>query len=137
MLTLVLEDLHHAHDDTLEIVEYLGAHVQAPMLLVVTARPELMARRASWTAVAGDRHMSFEVGPLPDLDAQRMMEQLLAPVAAGGGEVPTELVESAVDMAGGNPALLEHMVRILHDTGVLRPRTSPPTTRTSTRSAGA
>jgi len=119
VLTIVLEDLHHAHDDTLDIVEYLGAHVQAPMLLLVTARPELSAQRAGFAAALGSRHVPLEVGPLPDMDAERMMEQLLAPVAAGGGEVPTELVESAVDMAGGNPALLERMVRILHDSGVL------------------
>lgn len=119
VLTIVLEDLHNSHDDSLEIIEYLAAHVQAPMLMIVTARPELVARRASWSAIASGRHSTMEVGPLPDMDAQRMMEQLLAPVAAGGDEIPQDLIESAVDLAGGNPALLEKMVRILHDSGVL------------------
>lgn len=119
VLTIILEDLHNAHDDSLEIIEYLAAHVQAPMLMIVTARPELVARRSGWSAIAGGRHSTIEVGPLPDLDAQRMMEQLLAPVAAGGDEIPQDLIESAVDLAGGNPALLEKMVRILHDSGVL------------------
>lgn len=123
VLTLVLEDLQHAHEDTLAIVEFLAAHVQAPILLLATARPELLAHRAGFTAaLAGatpGRHVALEIGPLPDFDAQRMMEQLLTPVGAGGGEIPAELVESAVDMAGGNPALLERMVRILHDSHVL------------------
>jgi predicted ATPase len=119
LLILVMEDLNHAHDDSLEIIEYLAAHLQAPTLLVVTARPELLARRSGFRAIAGERHTTMEVGPLPDLDAQRMMEQLLAPVAAGGEDIPQDLIESAVDMAGGNPALLEKMVRILHDSGVL------------------
>ncbi|MBI2393271.1 MAG: tetratricopeptide repeat protein [Deltaproteobacteria bacterium] len=133
LLTIVLEDLHNAHDDSLEIIEYLAAHVQAPLMMVVTARPELLARRAGWTAIAGERHSTLEVGPLPDLDAQRMMEQLLAPVTASGGaagagdgdEIPQELIDAAVDMAGGNPALLEKMVRILHDSGVLTAEDMP------------
>jgi len=125
LFILVLEDMHHAHDDSLEIIEYLAAYVQAPFMMIVTARPELLARRAEWTTVAGERHTSFEVGPLPDLDAQRMMEQLLAPVSAGGDEIPQELIDEAVDMAGGNPSLLEKMVRILHDSGVLRAEEVP------------
>jgi len=119
LLILVLEDLHHAHDDSLEIIEYLAAHLAAPTLLIITARPELIGHRSGFSAIGGDRHTTIEVGPLPDLDAQRMMEQLLAPVAAGGDDIPQDLIESAVDMAGGNPALLEKMVRILHDSGVL------------------
>jgi len=120
LLIVILEDLHQAHDDSLDIIEYLGAHISAPMLMIVTARPELLARRAGWTSTAGERHTVVELGPLPELDAERMMEQLLAPVAASGDEIPAELVESACELAGGNPALLERMVRILHDSGVLR-----------------
>ncbi|MGZ5967811.1 MAG: ATP-binding protein, partial [Polyangiales bacterium] len=119
LLVLVLEDLHHAHDDSLEIVEYLTAHVAAPILFVVTTRPELLGRRAGFRGVAAGRHTLLEVGPLPEMDAQRMMEQLLAPVAAGGEDIPQELIDAAVDMAGGNPALLEKMDRNHHDSGVL------------------
>lgn len=119
VLVLVLEDLHHAHDDTLQILEYLAAHLEAPLLVIATARPELLARRATWTSVGGARHTVIEVGPLAQLEAERMMEQLLAPVTAGGGELPQELIESACELAGGNPALLERTIRILHDSGVL------------------
>jgi tetratricopeptide (TPR) repeat protein len=119
VLVIVAEDLHNAHDDSLEILEYLLGALQAPLLCVATARPELLARRSKYTALGGRAHTVIEVGPLPELDAQRMMEHLLSPVAAGGGEIPEELVTSAVELAGGNPALLERMVRILHDSGVL------------------
>ncbi len=127
LLVVVLEDLHHAHEDSLDLVEHLAAHVRAPLLVLVTTRPELLARRAGFASTAGDRHTLLEVGPLPELDAQRMMEQLLAPVAAGPepAEIPQDLVDAAVDMAGGNPALLEKMVRILFDAGVLRAEEVP------------
>ena len=120
VLVLILEDLHNAHDDTLEILEYLAAHLSAPILAVATARPDLLARRATWTGVGAARHTAVDVGPLAELDAERMMEQLLAPVTAGGHELPQELIESACELAGGNPLLLEKTIRILHDSGVLR-----------------
>jgi tetratricopeptide (TPR) repeat protein len=125
VLVLFLEDLHHAHEDTIGILEYLAAHLEAPMLVLTTARPELLARRATWTSVGGLRHTVMEVGPLSELEAERMMEQLLAPVTAGGGELPQELIESACELAGGNPTLLERTVRILQDNGVLVPEEIP------------
>ncbi len=119
ILVIVAEDLHNAHDDSLETLEYLLGHLEAPILFVAIARPELLARRSPFASIGGSAHTVVEVGPLPELDAQRMMEHLLSPVAAGGGEIPEELVTSAVELAGGNPSLLERTVRILHDRGVL------------------
>jgi tetratricopeptide (TPR) repeat protein len=119
IVIILAEDLHNAHDDSLEILEYLLGHLNAPILCVATARPELLARRSQYSGLGGRLHTIVEVGPLPEMDAQRMMEHLLSPVAAGGDEIPEELVTSAVELAGGNPALLERMVRILHDSGVL------------------
>lgn len=119
VVVIVAEDLQNAHDDSLEILEYLLGRLQAAILCVATARPELLARRSRFSALGGKLHTLIEVGPLPELDAQRMIEHLLSPVAAGGAEIPEELVTSAVELAGGNPALLERTVRILHDSGVL------------------
>jgi len=48
-----------------------------------------------------------------------MMEALLAPCAQSGVEVPSQLIDAACSFAGGNPQLLEQMVRIYHDKGVL------------------
>jgi predicted ATPase len=43
---------------------------------------------------------------------------LLAP-CANEGVVPPELIEAACSVAGGNPLMLEQMVRVYHDKGVL------------------
>jgi tetratricopeptide (TPR) repeat protein len=125
LLTIVVEDVHNASDDTLELLEYLAAHVQGPALILVTARPELASRRAGWGAVPKERRTQIALGALSSLDAERLTEALLAPVLVPvpgepvRHEVPAELVESVVELAGGNPALLERTVRILHDHGVL------------------
>ncbi|RYG69269.1 tetratricopeptide repeat protein, partial [bacterium] len=53
------------------------------------------------------------------------MNDLLSP--CGEGEEIDELVDAACTLAGGNPALLEQMVRIYLDSGVLEAHTADPT----------
>jgi tetratricopeptide (TPR) repeat protein len=118
-LVLTFEDLHFAQDDTIDLVHYLMSSLRdAPILLVSVARPELMARRSDWMQAGGAHHHKIELSPLPADDAAKLMVKLLDPT----GEPPEELVDAAVDMAGGNPYLLEQMVRTFLDNGTLVPQ---------------
>jgi tetratricopeptide (TPR) repeat protein len=116
-LVLAFDDVQWAHDDSLELLAYLVENLTGPLLLLCMARPEVLARRDSWRRHGGDRHTVVELGPLQDIEAAAVMQDLLAPC----GDTPEveELVDAAVTLAGGNPALLEQMVRIYHDAGVL------------------
>ncbi len=114
-LVLVFDDLQHAHDDSLALLRYLLEYLAGPMLLLCAARNELLHRYEDWDRVGEDRHELIELGALDDSDAAQVMEALLSPCQ---GEVGP-LVESACAFAGGNPAMLEQMVRIYHDVGVL------------------
>ncbi len=116
-LVLMFDDLQWAHDDSLELLSYLIENLRGPMLLLCVARPEMLARRDGWRRRGSDRHAAIELSPLADADAGAMMRDLLGP--CGGEPEVEELVDSAVTLAGGNPALLEQMVRIYHDAGVL------------------
>ncbi len=116
-LVLVFDDLQWAHDDSLELLEYLVESLRGPILLVCIARPEMLARRDGWRRFGNDRHVAIELGPLADEDASAVIRDLLAPCGAADGI--EELVDAAVNLAGGNPALLEQIVRIYHETGVL------------------
>ncbi len=116
-LVLMFDDLQWAHDDSLELLSYLVESLRGPMLIVCLARPELLARRDGWRRAGADRHTAIELAPLPDTEAASVMRDLLGP--CGDDAEVGELVESAVTLAGGNPALLEQMVRIYHDSGVL------------------
>jgi tetratricopeptide (TPR) repeat protein len=111
----VFDDLQNAHDDSLALLRYLLEYLQGPVLVVCAARPELISRYEDWDRVGEDRHELCELVALDDADAAAMMEALLAPC---NGRVE-RLVESACAFAGGNPAMLEQMVRIYHDVGVL------------------
>jgi len=116
-IILVLDDLHHAHDDSLDLVAYLIENVQAPVLILCVARPEMAARRDDWLRHGGARHKLVEVSPLGETEAAAVMNELLAPCGDAAGT--DELIEAACNLAGGNPALLEQMVRIYLDSGVL------------------
>lgn len=118
-MCLVLEDLHHAHEDSLVLLRYVLEYVTGPILVVCAAREELLARDEDWSRVGEKRHTVIELGALSEQDAAAMMAALLAP-AAEDGVPPRELVDSACAFAAGNPLYLEQMVRIFHDSGVLQ-----------------
>jgi tetratricopeptide (TPR) repeat protein len=116
-LVLVFDDLQWAHDDSLELLSYLVESLRGPILTLCMARPEMLARRDGWKRLGAERHVLVELSPLSDHEASAVMHDLLAP--CGEAEGVEELIDEAVVLAGGNPALLEQIVRIYHDTGVL------------------
>ena len=122
-LVLVFEDLHLANDDSLALVESLVASMHdAPVLMVVTARPELLARRPEWGEAGSPRHTRMELMPLGLDDAARIMLHLLSPTE----DPPEALVDAAVEVAGGNPYLLEQMFRAFLSSGTVVPRDDGP-----------
>jgi predicted ATPase len=116
-IVLVFDDLHWAHDDSLDLLAFLIETLRAPLLVLCIGRPELVARRDGWSRHGGSRHKRIELAPLSDADAAGVMHDLLAP--CGDDEGVEDLVDAACTLAGGNPALLERMVRIFLDMGVL------------------
>lgn len=121
-LVFVFDDLHHAHDESLDLIAYLIDNLAVPVLILNLGRPEFLARRDHWLRHGGNRHRLVEVPPLSEVEAAAVMHGLLAPCRADGEQSDddvTELVDAACTLAGGNPALLEQMVRIYLDAGVL------------------
>ncbi len=114
---LVFDDLHYADDESLDLLGHLTDTLDAPVLVLCLARPEMVARRDDLAKRGGARHKSIELSPLSETDSARVMEELLVP--CGEAEGLEELVEAACTLAGGNPALLERMVRIFLDMGVI------------------
>ncbi len=116
-LVLLFDDLQWAHDDSLELLSYLVETLRGPILILCLARPEMLARRDGWRRSGTERHSQLELSPLQDAASAGVMRDLLGPCGESDGV--DDLVDSAVTLAGGNPALLEQMVRIYHDSGVL------------------
>src|SRR6266540_1332434 len=122
-LVLLVEDLHWADDALLDFLEALAAPRAGPtpLLVLATARPELLERRPSWDAAAvplegahavgnGAGVAVLRVGPLPDGDTTRLLELLLE-----RHELPPATAGRVAGRVGGNPLFAEEYVRMLND----------------------
>ena len=76
-LVLVFEDLHWADDGLLDFVDHLADWATTvPLLIVATARPELLDRRPGW---GGGKRNAFtlSIGALTDEETAQLLQRLL------------------------------------------------------------
>ena len=114
-LVLVLEDLHHADPAFLDVVEEIAGRVRsAPVLVVVTARPQLLELRRTWGGGLPNA-TSLLLDPLGAEDSAHLVASLL-----GESDLPEPVVAHIVDAAEGNPLFVEELLAALVDRSVLR-----------------
>jgi class 3 adenylate cyclase/tetratricopeptide (TPR) repeat protein len=94
----VLDDLHWAEPTFLDLVEYVADFAAAPILLLGTARPDLLEARPAWTAPRPNA-LALVLEPLDAEDAA-----LLA------GDVDDETRRRILQAAEGNPLFVEQLV---------------------------
>ena len=105
---LVFEDLHWADEGLLDFVDNLVDWVDGvPLLILCTARPELLDRRPGWGG--GKRNATtVSLAPLADEDTVDLVLALLdRPL------LDAEAQQALVARAAGNPLYAEEFVRIL------------------------
>jgi len=121
-LVLVFEDLHFADDGLLDFVDHLVDWASGvPMLVVATARPELLARRAGWGG-GKPNAQTISLAPLSDEQTARLVHSLL-----GRPVLDVELQERLVGRAGGNPLYAEEFARMHEERGWSDEPTLPET----------
>jgi len=109
-LVLVFEDLHWADDGLLDFVDYLAGWAGEVALLVVgTARPELLARRPGW-AGGKPNALTLSLTPLSDEDTARLIGSLIGRPVLDAGQQAVLLAH-----AGGNPLYAEQYAQMLAD----------------------
>jgi len=110
---VLIEDVHWAEDDLCDLLETLVRQVAGPLLLLTTARPELLERRPAWS---GTHRNSSELplDALPVADASHLLDELL------GVELPASLRDVVVERAEGNPFFVEELLASLIDRGLLQ-----------------
>ena len=110
-IVLVVEDIHWAEPDLLDLLERLVTDVRAPVMLVATERPEILDVRPTWGT--GQRNTTvLWLDPLSVDAVSRLLDEKLP-------ELPEELRDVLVARADGNPFFLEELVGELVDSGVL------------------
>src|SRR5690349_8269320 len=109
---LVFEDLHWADDGLLDFLDDLVDWLRAaPLLVIGTARPELLERRRSWGGGKANA-TTISLRPLDEEQTTRLIGELLgSPVQAA------EAQQALLERAGGNPLFAEQYVRMLNERG--------------------
>ncbi|HSD77013.1 MAG TPA: AAA family ATPase, partial [Solirubrobacteraceae bacterium] len=97
-LVCVVEDLHWAEPTLLDLLEQVAERAAAPLVLLCTARPELLQARPDWP-------VSVRLEPLDREASERLLDEL-SDGAAPSGEPRARMLAAA----GGVPLFLEELL---------------------------
>src|SRR5690349_10603060 len=111
-LVLVFEDLHWADEGLLDFVDHLSEWASGvPLLILATARPELLDRRPNWGGGKLNA-TTLALAPLDDASAARVISAVLQQ-----GLLPAETQAALLEQAGGNPLYAEQFARLFLERG--------------------
>ncbi len=114
-LALILDDVHLASRESLDLIEYLADNLEgAAILMVCLAEPSLLDSRPGWGGM-GRRHEVIELSPLSDAEIEELFDSYFPEVDG----MPRALVDLVASRAMGNPLTLEQVARILMEKGVI------------------
>ena len=111
-LVMVFEDMHWADDGLLDFIDHLVDWATGvPILVVATARPELLDRRHAWGG--GKLNVStIALTPLSDEEAAQIIHGVLDQAA-----LPAQTQRALLERAGGNPLYAEQFARLYTERG--------------------
>jgi class 3 adenylate cyclase len=109
---LVIEDLHWADDQLLDMVEQISARASGSVLVVATARPEFAEEHPGFGSASGATALALR--PLTEAQSTVLVDALL-----DIGDLPESLRTEILGRAEGNPFFLEEILRRLIDEGAI------------------
>jgi class 3 adenylate cyclase/tetratricopeptide (TPR) repeat protein len=113
-LVLVVDDLQWADPIFMDLLEHVAEWSRdAPLLLLVTARPELLQARPTWGAHRPNA-MSVLLEPLLEADSAELLRSLVGTASLG-----EPAAARILDVAEGNPLFVVEVVAMLADDGAL------------------
>jgi class 3 adenylate cyclase/tetratricopeptide (TPR) repeat protein len=111
-LVIVVEDIHWADESLLDFLDELVDWLtDVPLLVVATARPELLERRLGWGGGKLNA-TTLALSPLSDEQTAELIGRLLArPLLAADAQ------QALLERAGGNPLYAEQFVELYTEQG--------------------
>jgi class 3 adenylate cyclase/tetratricopeptide (TPR) repeat protein len=107
-LVLVFEDIQWADDGLLDFIDHLADWVSdVPLLILCTARRELLERRPAWGGGKSNA-ATLSLAPLSDEQTAKLISLL-----SDRPLLEAETQAALLDRAGGNPLYAEQYVRML------------------------
>ncbi len=111
-VVLVFEDLHWADDALLDFVDELPERAGGvPLLVLASARPELLERRPGWGGGKLNA-LTISLAPLTDDDTAGIVRSVLERPL-----LEARTLDALLARAGGNPLFAEQYARILLEQG--------------------
>jgi tetratricopeptide (TPR) repeat protein len=110
---LVFEDLHWADDGLLDFLDGLvDWATDVPLLVVATARPELLARRPHWGG-GKPNATTLSLVALTETETAELVHAVLERAV-----LPADVQAAVLARAGGNPLYAEEFARLVGERGV-------------------
>jgi class 3 adenylate cyclase/tetratricopeptide (TPR) repeat protein len=110
----LFDDIHWAEPAFLELMENLLDTIEdAPVLMLGTARHDLLEARPTWSE--GERARRLILKPLDAEAVGQVITNLL-----GSAGMPPSFVARVVESAEGNPLYVEQMLSMLIDSGIVK-----------------
>ena len=107
-VVIALEDVHWTDPTTLDFIRGIVERgALAPLLLLITARPEF---RPNWAIRS--HHATISLAPLDSSQVREMVAELSARHA-----LPKQIVDGVTERTGGVPLFIEEVTRLLLERG--------------------
>jgi class 3 adenylate cyclase/tetratricopeptide (TPR) repeat protein len=111
-MVMVFEDAHWANEELLDFIDHLVDWATGvPLLVVCTARPELLGRRSGWGGGKSNA-TTISLSPMSDDDTSRIIAAIL-----DRSVMPAETQTRLLSRAGGNPLYAEQFARMYVEVG--------------------
>ena len=112
-LVVIIDDIHSAEATFLELLDHLIDTAGAPILLLCSARHELLDDHPDWGQRQGARRIVLQ--PLSEANTELIIDRLL-----GQAGLDPEARRRVANAAEGNPLFIEQMVSMLVDRRMVR-----------------
>jgi class 3 adenylate cyclase len=112
-LVVVIEDLHWASEQVVQMVERLLARSTGPILLITTARPEFAEANPAF-AMGRSESTTVSLRPLDRTQSASLLAGLLP-----ASDLAPAIQDQVLDTAEGNPLFVEEIVSRLIEAGTL------------------
>jgi class 3 adenylate cyclase/tetratricopeptide (TPR) repeat protein len=110
-LIVVVDDIHWAEETFLDFLAHVvKAGKDRPILIVCSARPDLLTDHAEWTEQPQIERIDLQ--PLGGADVEAMIDRLL-----GNADLPHDTRTRVVEAAEGNPLYIEQIVSMVREHG--------------------
>ena len=127
-VVVVIDDIHWAEPTFLDLLDHLTDNLADGVLILATARHDLLETRPGWGQAACSSRIALE--GLSEAQTGMVVENML-----GEAGLPDAVQVRITRASGGNPLFVEQMLSMLIDDGLLRPANGggalPASSRTS------